>query len=109
MTTAPPLPLAGEQPFSFTTALRPHFACDDLSQRPEFVRILGLGGKWTYDYENPYHPKLGMEGEDYVYFAGKPRNPGDHTASAERAVDHILTKSQVVSQRAGYVWCEAFT
>ena len=53
------LPLAGEEPFSFTTALRPHFACDDLSQRPEFVRILGLGGKWTYDYENPYHPKLG--------------------------------------------------
>lgn len=87
----PTLPLAGEEPFSFTTALRPHFACDDLSQRPEFVRILGLGGKWTYDYENPYHPKLGMEGDDYVYFAGKPRYPREHITRAERGPDHTLT------------------
>ena len=99
------LPLAGKEPFSFTTALRPHFACDDLSQRPEFVRILGLGGKWTYDYENPYHPKLGMEGEDYVYFAGKPRDPGGHTACTERAADHTLTNPNWLSERAVYVWC----
>ena len=62
---------ADSEPFTFTAALQTHFAVHNLATHARHVRILGLGGKWIFDYTpDPMHPRLDMEKEDYVTFGG---------------------------------------
>lgn len=47
-------------------------AVQDLRFKQEFVRILGLGGKYMLDHsDNALRPRLRMEGDDFVYFGGR--------------------------------------
>ncbi|KAK9805629.1 hypothetical protein WJX72_009001 [[Myrmecia] bisecta] len=59
-----------DEPFTFTTALQGHFATADLRTTNQgYVRTLGLGGKYVFDYSmDPAHPKVGVDEADYVYF-----------------------------------------
>ena len=66
--------LADSEPFTFTAALQTHFAVHNLATHARHVRILGLGGKWIFDYTpDPMHPRLDMEKEDYITFGGDNR------------------------------------
>ena len=78
---------ADSEPFTFTAALQTHFAVHNLATHARHVRVLGLGGKWIFDYApDPMHPRLDMEKEDYVTFGGgipaAPSSPQDVDSSA---------------------------
>jgi len=71
------LACADSEPFTFTAALQTHFAVHNLATHARHVRVLGLGGKWIFDYApDPMHPRLDMEREDYVTFGGEGVSPG---------------------------------
>ena len=64
---------ADDAPFTFVTALQSHFAVHNLDTNGANVKTLGLGGKMLLDYaEDPMHPQLHTEPEDYVRFGGAP-------------------------------------
>ena len=65
------MPCADTEPFTFTAALQTHFAVRNLATHAQHVRVLGLGGKWVFDYaQDARHPRLDTEKEDYVTFGG---------------------------------------
>ena len=76
MSCLEPCACADTEPFTFTAALQPHFAVHNLTTNAQHVRILGLGGKWIFDYaDDPRHPRLDTEKEDYVTFGGDGGSP----------------------------------
>lgn len=57
---------------TFTTGMCSHMATEDLINKANFVKILGLGGKNFLNFaRNPIQPTLGIEEEDYVTFGGR--------------------------------------
>lgn len=55
------------------TALQSHFAVRNLDTHGIHVKTLGLGGKMLLDYaEDPMHPRLVNESEDFITFGGAP-------------------------------------
>mmetsp|Transcript_23694 Transcript_23694/g.60838 ORF Transcript_23694/g.60838 Transcript_23694/m.60838 type:complete len:476 (-) Transcript_23694:265-1692(-) len=58
----------GDEPIRFTTGIRPLLAVKNLGQYGRWVRVLGLGAKYYFDYSNSSSPKLRMLGEDFLTF-----------------------------------------
>ena len=60
----------------FTTCLQGHWAVKDLHSYFPFVRTLGLGGRYMMDsVDEPSHPHLRLDNEDYLAFGREPLPP----------------------------------
>lgn len=60
-----------EPPMEFQLAALSHFATSDQRRFGDFIRVLGLGGKNTFDYSlDPRLPQLGFAEDDYITFGG---------------------------------------
>jgi len=60
---------SSSEEFKFTSGLLTHLASEDVRENKNFVKVLGLGGKYVLDYAtDPMRPSLFVEQNDFVFF-----------------------------------------